>query len=317
MTAPTISSKSKARFDPATLWLLLISLSWGFNWPAVKLALNEMPIWSMRAVGMSLGAGLLLLLAKLSGRSLIVARSEWGRLVLAGMFNVTGFNLLTAFAQTLMPTSRAAILAYTMPLWTALLARIFLGERLNPRRRLALALGAAGLAAIVMPLVPSLGVPAVQGGILAILGAALSWATGTIIVKRAPFGADPVATTGWQLAVGAVSACIGFLIFEVPHLAEHAFWPATAWGWGGLLYNSVIGVALSYFLWFAIVARLPASTAAIGTLLVPVVGVASAMAIIGDRPSLFDMIGFVLIIAAVLLNLTAQKQVRTEAEASA
>ena len=65
----------------------------------------------------------------------------------------------------------------------------------------------------------------------------------------------------------------------------------------------MIGIALSYFLWFGMVARLPASTASIGVLLVPVVGVAASMAIIGEEPSLADGLGFVLITAAVFINM--------------
>jgi drug/metabolite transporter (DMT)-like permease len=282
--------------------LLLIAVSWGFNWPAVKLALNEMPIWSMRWVGLSTGSALLLLLARASGRSLRVATHQWPALMLAGLLNVMLFNVLTAVAQTLMPTSRAVILAYTMPLWTALLARIFLGERLAPRQRTALALGAAGLAAVLLPLRSQLGTPSFDAAVAAILGAAIAWAAGTIVMKRAQFSSDPVVITAWQLAIGAISVGLGALAVEGEELRGLSFWPQSLPGWGSLLYNSVIGIALSYFLWFGMVARLPAATAAIGVLLVPVVGVTASMAIMGERPSLADWVGFVLITTAVIVN---------------
>ena len=288
--------------------LLMIAVSWGFNWPAVKLALNEMPIWSMRWVGLSAGSALLLLLARASGRSLHVAAHQWPALMLAGLLNMTLFNVLTAVAQTLMPTSRAVILAYTMPLWTALLARIFLGERLSARRRTALALGAAGLAAVLVPLRSQLGTPSFDAAVAAILGAAIAWAAGTIVMKRAHFTSDPVVTTAWQLAIGAISVGLGALAFEGAELRALSFWPQTLAGWGGLLYNSVIGIALSYFLWFGMVARLPAATAAIGVLLVPVVGVTASMAIMGERPSLGDGVGFVLITTAVFVNTRSLKR---------
>jgi len=283
-------------------WLLLIALSWGFNWPAVKLALNEMPIWSMRTVGLTVGSALLLLLARASGLSLRVAARQWPALILAGLLNMTLFNILTAVAQTLMPTSRAVILAYTMPLWTALLARIFLGERLTLRRRVALGLGAAGLAAVLLPLRSQLGTPSFDAAVAAILGAAIAWAAGTIVVKRARFTSDPVVTTAWQLAIGAISVGIGALAFEGLEVRQFSFWPQSLPGWLGLLYNSVIGIALSYFLWFGMVARLPAATAAIGVLLVPVVGVTSSMLLFGEQPSLADAIGFFLITTAVFIN---------------
>jgi drug/metabolite transporter (DMT)-like permease len=286
--------------------LILIALSWGFNWPAVKLALNEMPIWSMRAVGLSAGCLLLLGLAKASGRPLAVAARHWPALILAGLLNVTAFNVLTAVAQTLMPTTRAVILAYTMPLWTALLARIVLGEVLSPRQRTALMLGAAGLAVVLAPLQATLNEPAVEIAIAAILGAAIAWAAGTIVMKRVKFASDPLANTAWQLAIGAITVWVGAVAFEAPALASLSFWPETWAGWGGLVYNSAIGIALSYFLWFGMVARLPAATAAIGVLLVPVVGVTAAMAIIGEQPSLADGLGFLLISAAVFINARQQ-----------
>jgi drug/metabolite transporter (DMT)-like permease len=299
-----LSDPPLLRSDSGSLraWLLLIAVSWGFNWPAVKLALNEMPIWSMRWVGLSAGSALLLLLARASGRSLHVGARQWPALILAGLLNVTLFNVLTAVAQTLMPTSRAVILAYTMPLWTALLARIFLGERLSARRRTALALGAAGLAAVLLPLRSELGTPSLDAAVAAILGAAIAWAAGTIVIKRAQFRSDPVVITAWQLAIGAISVGLGALAFEGAELRALSFWPQSLPGWGGLLYNSVIGIALSYFLWFGMVARLPAATAAIGVLLVPVVGVLASMAIIGERPSLADALGFILITSAVVVN---------------
>ena len=285
-----------------TAWPLLIALSWGFNWPAVKLALNEMPIWSMRAVGLSAGSLLLLALVRASGRSFAVAGRQWPALILAALLNVTIFNVLTAVAQTLMPTSRAVILAYTMPLWTALLARLCLGERLPLRRQLALGLGAAGLAAVLAPLRSGLAAPALQAAVAAILGAAIAWAGGTIVMKRANFRADPLSLTAWQLAIGAASVWLGALAFEAEALATFSFWPHSLLGWAGLLYNSVIGIALSYFLWFGMVARLPAATAAIGVLLVPVVGMTAAMGLLGEQPSLADGLGFVLITAAVVIN---------------
>jgi drug/metabolite transporter (DMT)-like permease len=284
-------------------WLIAIAMSWGFNWPAVKLALNEMPLWSMRAVGLSVGGGLLLALARASGHSLKVEARQWPALIAAGLLNVAAFNVLTAVAQTLMPTSRAVILAYTMPLWTVLIARIFLGERLSPVRRTALLLGAAGLAAVLWPLASQLGTPTLAPGVAAILAAAIAWAGGTIVMKRAGFTADPLVITAWQLGIGAVSVWLGALALETRLLTTFAIWPHSAAGWGGLAYNSAIGIAFSYFLWFGLVQRLPAATAAIGVLLVPVVGVAASMAIIGERPAVTDLVGFALITAAVFINL--------------
>src|SRR4029079_1967209 len=67
---------------------------------------------------------------------------------------------------------------------------------------------------------------------------------------------------------------------------------------GGLLVSGVVGTGISYFLWFYIVRRLPATTASLGVLASPVVGVISSMLILGERPTLTDVIGFALMFAA-------------------
>ena len=134
---------------------------------------------------------------------------------------------------------------------------------------MALVLGAAGLAVVLAPLGSELGEAAFEAAVAAILGAAIAWAAGTIVMKRAGFASDPLANTAWQLAIGAVTVWVGALPSRPPRSPRFDFWPKPRPVGAGLLYNSVIGIALSYFLWFGMVARLPAATAAIGVLWSP------------------------------------------------
>jgi drug/metabolite transporter (DMT)-like permease len=66
----------------------------------------------------------------------------------------------------------------------------------------------------------------------------------------------------------------------------------------GLIYSGIIGSGLCYFLWFSIIRRLPASTAALGILASPAIGVMASMIVLGERPSLYDAIGFALMLGA-------------------
>jgi drug/metabolite transporter (DMT)-like permease len=269
----------------------LLALLWGLNWPAVKTVLTEVAPWTLRATGMGAGALLLMLIVLARGRSLRVARDQWPRLVVAALLSVVGFNLFVVFAQLAGTTSRAAIVTFTMPIWAIALARVFLGERLDRRRGAALALGVAGLALLAAPVLRAGTLPL---GIVLSLAAGLSWAAGTVFTKRFAVRADPMSATAWQLAVGSLAAAIGMLVFEgvpVPKtLSPHV---ALALG-----YHVLLATALAYVVWFDVVARLPAGVAALGTLMVPVVGVTSAMALLGERPGASDLGGFVLIIAA-------------------
>ena len=280
----------------ARLLVPVIGVLWGLNWPAVRLSLDSLPPWTMRALGLGAGALALFAVAGLGKRTLAVPRSARIHVAVTGLLNIGAFNVLLAFAQLSTATSRAAILTFTMPLWATLLARLFLGERLDVTRRLALALGAAGLAALLMPLALGHGL---APGLFYALAAGFCWAAGTVYLKRVRLGMAPIALAAWQLAVGAAAAGAGALLFESP-AQFRPFHTATVLA---LLYHVLLAQSLAYALWFDVIARLPAATAALGTLIVPVVGVSGSMLILGERPSTADFVGFALILTAAVLVL--------------
>jgi drug/metabolite transporter (DMT)-like permease len=131
-------------------------------------------------------------------------------------------------------------------------------------------------------------------GALFALGCAWSWASGTVYQIWARIAAPTLSITAWQLLFGWLMLAAGMMAFEgVPHL-----WtlPTTKLAWIG--YNGVLGMGMTYFLWFVVIVRLPAMTASLGSLLVPVIGVIGSAWVLGERPSLTDIIGFALIFAA-------------------
>jgi len=143
---------------------------------------------------------------------------------------------------------------------------------------------------LVYPLLGN-GVPL---GILLALGSAVCWAAGTIYLKWAHIDADPMAVTFWQLIVGFVIIAACQPVFEGPlHL-----WPIHAATIAGLAFAGFVGSGVAYFLWFAVVRRVSAMTAALGVLSSPAVGVIGAVLLLGERPTLPDIIGFALILAA-------------------
>ncbi len=276
----------------ARLWLLVLGVVWGLNWPAVKISLGGMTPWTLRAFGLTIGALTVMLLAKLWRRSLHVPPAYRWKVVAAGILNVALFNIFVTFAQQGAATSRVAIITFSMPLWTALFARIALNERLDGRRAWGLALGAAGLCVLLYPL---LAAPLPIGIVLA-FGAALSWSAGTVFTKWARIPAEPLAIAAWQLALGAVVTAVGAYSFDSA-LHWERITPVVI---AALTYHIVVGMAVGYCLWFIIIAQLPAGVATLGTLLIPVVGVAGAVVLLGERPGMADMIGFVLVLIAGL-----------------
>ena len=284
---------SGRRHDPAISARLLVvamGFGWGFNWVAARFILEALPPWTMRAVGIGLGDLTLFIAAAATGVSLAVPRGERFKILIAGFFNVAAFGVGSAYAQVYGTTSRAIVIAYSMPIWSALLAHFVLKEKLSAVKLAALALCAAGLAILVFPLART-GFP--LGALLALI-CAWSWAAGTIYLKWAKIRAATLAAAAWQLLFGWLMLAAGMLIFEgVPHL-----WPLPAHVVAWIGYNGFIGMGLAYFLWFVVIDRLPATTASLGSLLVPVVGVIGSAWLVGERPSLYDAIGFACIFAS-------------------
>src|SRR5262245_12422981 len=288
----------------ARVFLILLCLGWGLTWPMMKIALDEIPPFSMRVTMLTLGAATLTLLSLLQGRSLrIPSLRTLAHLCAAALFNIVAFSVLTPFAQISAATSRVAIVVYTMPIWATLMARPILGERLTTARTVGLALCIAGMAVLIYPLA-TLGIPT---GILLAIGAAVSWAAGTVYLKWARIDGDPMAAAVWQLIIGVI--VIGAMLPVVEgslHLGQ-AHRPAIL----ALIFAGVIGSGISYFLWFDIVRRLPATIASLGVLSSPVIGVVSSMLLLDERPTLTDIVGFALIfVASATVLLRPQALVR-------
>jgi len=274
----------------AKLLVVLMGLGWGINWVAARIILEALPPWTMRTVGIGLGTLTLFAAAIISGVPLSIMRRDWLKVVIAGFFNVAVFGAGSAYAQVYGTTSRAIVIAYSMPIWAALLARLVLKERLNAIKLAALGLCATGLTILIWPLART-GFPF---GALFALGCAWSWACGTVYLKWARIAAPTLAAAAWQLLFGWLMLAAGMLAFDgLPQL-----WPLPGHIVAWLGYNGFVGMGLTYFLWFVVVERLPTTTASLGSLLVPVVGVIGSAWLVGERPSLSDAIGFACIFAA-------------------
>jgi drug/metabolite transporter (DMT)-like permease len=274
----------------ARLLVVLLAFAWGFNWIAAAIALREVSPWSLRFAGSSIGAATLFAAAFLTGHNLRVPRGEHVHVMVAGFFNVAAFQLLSGFAQLSGATSRAIIITYSMPIWATMLSYLMLGERLDAVRMLAFSLCVAGLTILVWPLFAD-GFPV---SVYFSLGCALSWAFATVYMKWVKATIEPLANAAWQLLFGFLFIAAGTFVFEgYPHL-----WPLHNNVIVAILYVGIFGVGLAHFLWWAIVGRLPTTTASIGALLVPVIGVTASTIILGERPSIADIVGFVMIFAA-------------------
>jgi drug/metabolite transporter (DMT)-like permease len=265
----------RAHITPAGLMFLAItSVGWGFNWPVTKYLLSELPPLTLRGGTGVVGAALLAVLAMLSGQSLRVPRKLWPRLVLAAALNVGCWMVLMGLALLWLPASEAALIAYTMPVWASMLAWPILGERPNLLRVISLVMAFAGLSAIMGGNGLAASIEKLPGIIMA-LGGSLGFAVGTVLAKKLPLSLPPLSAAAWQIGIGCLPVAVVGLLIENADVAA-----LSNLGWILIVYSTVIQFCVAYVSWFAALARLPASVAAIGTMAVPVIGVvASALAL--------------------------------------
>ena len=279
------------------LLLAALSLFWGLNWPMMKLAVTEIPIWPFRSLCLIVGGGALLAMTAFGGRSLRIAPRELPALALCALFNIVGWHLFSAYGVLLMEAGRASIIAFTMPVWAALIGGLVLRERLTWQRWLGLALGMAGLAVLIGPDLGRVG-QAPWGAVL-MLGAAVSWGTGTVLIKRFTWSLPTAALTGWQLLLGAVPISLGALwIGEVPDVSSLSSAALLA-----TLYILALPMIFCHWAWFKVVSLFPAVVAATGTLAIPVVGVLSSGLILGEPIGLRELLALVLVCAALTVVL--------------
>jgi drug/metabolite transporter (DMT)-like permease len=271
--------------------LIALCIVWGITWPIMRIALRDVPPFTMRTTSALIGGIILFAACCVMRRNLRLKSAKvCVHVFVASILTVASFSILSTFAQLGAATSRVAVLSYSMPIWAVVLSWIFLRERPTGMQSIAIGLCIAGLAILIYPLAAT-GIPL---GILLALGTAISWAAGTVYLKWAQLEADPMAIATWQVVVSffVIGACM--LIFE--HGPD--FHTAHVEGVIATVLTGVLGTGIAYGLWFSIIRTLPATTASLGVLGSPVIGVISSVLILGERPTLPDAIGFALILAA-------------------
>ncbi len=294
---------------PPSGYVLLsaLTLFWGLNWPMAKIVLGEIPVWTFRSLCLVVGGCALLAIARLGGRSLRVPTSEIRPLLLCALFNIVGWHLFSGYGISLIESGRAAIIAFTMPIWAAMMGWFVLGERLTLSGVFGLGLGVLGLAVLVGPDLGSLG--SAPLGSLFMLGAAVSWAAGTVFMKRFRWSIPVGVLAGWQLTAGAVPVVLGALIFEqIPSPAA-----ISVEVWLALAYVLAMPMVFCHWAWFKIVRLFPATMAAAGTLAIPVVGVISGAVVLGEPVGWREIVALLLVCAAltVVLVVPAWRQARS------
>jgi probable blue pigment (indigoidine) exporter len=271
----------------------------GFNFPIMKNLLTEWPPLSSRGLCGIAGAAALALFALARGEKLSVPRPMWLRLLLVSMLTIGGWVAFMGLALLWLNASEAAVLGISIPVWVAFLAWPILGERLSPLRAVALTVALAGIAVLIGGHGLEASVEKLPGIACALAGA-VCVGLGTVLTKHFPLAMPPLSLAAWQIGLGCLPISIIGLAVEQPQLAA-----LSAVGWASLLYMTLIQFCLCYVCWFAALERLPAATASIGTLLVPVIGVLAAAAMLREPLGLREIAALVFTLGGVAVALRA------------
>jgi drug/metabolite transporter (DMT)-like permease len=253
--------------------LALLTLVWGLNWIAMKLALRDADPVVLNAQRSVLAVVVLFVTMLASGTPL--RPPSWRAVLITALFQTTINFGSTTMALASGGAGRTSVLVFTMPFWTLVLAWPLLHERVRGLQWLAIALALAGLALVVDPW-------HWQGDLTPKLWAIVSgfgWAAGTIAMKyfQRDRKLDLLNFIAWQMLLGTIPFVLLALLHD---------YPATRWSVAQallLVHIGVVATALGFLAWIEVLRWLPAGTASLNLFAIPVVVLVSSMALFGER----------------------------------
>lgn len=268
--------------------IALVILAWGSNFTAMKLALEEVPPFLFVALRFAI---LLPLLALLKRPAI-----GWGRILAIGaLINMAQFAFLFAAFGAGASAGLTSLLIQTQAPMTILLSLLVFGERVGRLQWLGLITALSGLAVFAA----SAGGTLTGAGLALILAGALSWALGNLVLKRVG-RVNTLALFIWASLVPPLPMLGLSLAVEGP--APFATIAAmSGQAWAAVIYVALASTVLGYSIWGALLARHPAAAVTPFALLIPVVGIAVAAAVLGERLTPRDLVGGAVILAGLVL----------------
>lgn len=278
----------------ALLLLFVLTLVWGTNWPLFPIAMRELSVWTFRAITLAAGGMILLAIARLRGHTLAIPRAEWPTLALSSVVYLVVWNLASGYSAITIPSGQTAVLGFTMPLWSALISWLLLGETIHRRLLLAILFGGT---AVILLMVPGFTSYAnAPFGFAAGLLAGLGWATGTLLFKRRRIQASATVVTAWQLLIATVPITLGALV-----LGDHAWFVPTWQTIAVVTYITLVPMCLGNVCWFVLIDLLPANVAGLSSVLVPVVAMISGALVHGEPLGLLQWVAMACCMTALWL----------------
>jgi len=266
-----------------------LSLIWGYHWSVMKIGLYYCGALTYCAIRCIIAAPLMLAYVKLQGRSIRLKAPGWA--ILIGVVQTAGNFGISAIAVKFGEAGRSAVLTYTMPFWVMVFCYLFLHDRAGPRRWIAAFLAVAGILVVAF----ASGRAQLGPVVLALIGG-VCWGAGVVLYQHA-FRAHKDESTvfaAWQLLVGGLTMA-AFVPFVPGEGAIQWTLPFVL----SLTYTTLLATAVAVYLWFLLLSRLEAGTAAFGVLLAPVIALIASWFQLGERPPPIESLGLAIILFAI------------------
>jgi drug/metabolite transporter (DMT)-like permease len=284
------------------LLILLVTVSWGLNYPIMKFVVTSYPPLTFRAFTFTIGFVLLGAYALRRGESLHIPVSERWLAFKLGMPNMVLWHLGLIYGVTLLNSGRAAIVGYTMPVW-ALLASVLMFKN---------TLTARGIMGVVCSLLATFllardemsnfaGQPL---GLACTLAAAMAWGVGNAMMKNCKISISSMALTFWMLLLAAICFTVLAFLFEQDRWA----WP-TWMQFAAIFYAGAVTFAISYVAWFRVARKLTPVASGLSIMLVPMVGLTGGYWMLNEVVGLADITALFLILLAMAIVLIPRRQV--------
>jgi len=299
VTAATLTG---TRAAPAgwLVWTALwtIYLVWGSTYLAIAVMVETVPpLLGGAARFMLAGVIVLGVLALRRGfRAVAPTAAQLRSALLVGVL-LTGANALVGLAERDVPSGLAALIIASVPLWLLLMRRAA-GERVGARGAAAVAVGFAGVALLLAPgSEASAGAPLL--GLLAVVGAALLWSSGSFVAPRAGLPPDPLVSTGWQVLLGGLSwGVVGLLVGEAGQVRPGAFATNSLLAFAYLV---VFGSLIAFTAYAWLLQNAPLGKVATYAYVNPIVAIALGWLVLDERVTALTLVGAAVIVASVAL----------------
>ena len=278
------------------LRLLAVMVLWASCFPLITIGLDLAPHLALAALRAALAGLCLIALGASFGRPAPHGARSWALVALVG-FGATSLGFLGMFhAAEFVSPGLATVVENAQPILAAVLAHIFLGERLMAIGKIGLMTGLAGIAAIAWPGLAAGDIPGYTLGIAYVVLAATGVSIGNIAIKRLTGQVDAIMAMGFQLLIGAAPlALLSMLTEDVSSLVWSTDFALV------LAVLAVFGSSLPFWLWFAVLERIELNRANAFTFLVPIFGLAIGATLFDERLAWIQAIGIVLVLGGIVL----------------